>query len=142
MITITQQEFLEYTGINLEIELPDLDDGSNKVDRTISLWTRRVYREMQKASSRPIPKDEELTETQEQAIKEAICEYGEYYLKNGDLYRQSGFNEDKGKLIDASDLEKIKFPTQILDILRTSGLIRRNLSPRVVFSQNHDDIIW
>ena len=138
MITITQQEFLEYTGINLEIELPDLDDGSNKVDRTISLWTRRVYREMQKASSRPIPNDEELTENQIQAIKDAICEYGEYYLKNGDLYRLGGFDEDKGQLIQASEIEKIQFPLVCLDILRTSGLIRRSLSRRSVYSQDKD----
>lgn len=138
MITITQQEFLDYTGINLELELHDLDDSSNKVDRTISLWTRRVYREMQKTSSRSIPKDEDLTENQVQTIKDAICEYGEYYLKNGDLYRQSGFDEERGKLLDASDLEKIKFPTHILDMLRTSGLIRRSLSRRSVYSQDKD----
>ena len=41
MITITEQEFLEYTGINLSVELHDYDDGV-MVDRTIKLWTRRV----------------------------------------------------------------------------------------------------
>lgn len=138
MITITQQEFLEYTGINLEIELPDLDDGSNKVDRTISLWAKRVYNEMRKNSVKPIPKDEDLTENQVQTIKDAICEYGEYYLKNGDLYRQSGFDEERGKLLDASDLEKIKFPNHIIDMLRASGLIRRSLSRRSVYSQDKD----
>lgn len=138
MITITQQEFLEYTGINLEIELPDLDDGSNKVDRTISLWAKRVYNEMRKNSVKPISKDEDLTENQVQTIKDAICEYGEYYLKNGDLYRQSGFDEERGKLLDASDLEKIKFPNHIIDMLRASGLIRRSLSRRSVYSQDKD----
>lgn len=141
MITITQQEFLDYTGINLELELHDLDDSSNKVDRTILLWTKRVYNEMRKNSVRAIPKDEDLTENQVQTIKDAICEYGEYYLKNGDLYRQSGFDEERGKLLDASDLEKIKFPTHIIDMLRASGLIRRSLNFTTKYSQDHD-IYW
>ncbi len=138
MITITEQEFLEYTGINLSIELHDYDDGGNKVDRAIKLWTRRVYLEARNASGKPLLKSEHLSDKQVKAIKDAICEYGEYYLENGDLYRLSGFDEEKGQLISASEKEKIRFPQVCIDILRTAGLLRRNLGTKRKYSQTHD----
>ncbi len=139
MITITPEEFRKYTGLDLGVELPDFDDGSNKVTRAISLWTRRVYREVQLNSTRPIPSDDKLTDFQIESIKEAIIEYGLYYLKNGDLYLQSGFDEDKGKLVDPVDLARIRFPIICLDLLRRAGLIRKSFSSHLVFSQTHDN---
>lgn len=139
MITITQEEFLKYTGIDLSIELPGLDRDSDKVDRAINLWTKRVYREAQLNSTRPIPPDDKLTDFQIDSIKEAIIEYGLYYLKNGDLYLQSGFDEDKGKLVDPVDLARIRFPIICLDLLRRAGLIRKSFSSHLVFSQTHDN---
>ena len=126
MITITNNEYLQYTGRNLDIELRDLDDAGNKVDRVIKLWTNRVYGEL----TAPVPADDKLTELQAQSIKDAICEYGEYYCKNGDLYRQSGYDEDKGLTISPEELAKIQFPKQCIEILRRSGLIRRGLNTR------------
>ena len=52
MVTITNEDFIEYTGIDLSLELKDLDDGYEKVDRTIRLWTTRVYREMGLSTTR------------------------------------------------------------------------------------------
>lgn len=138
MITITHEDFRQYTGIDLEIELRDLDDASTKVERTIKLWTLRVYREQRRNSIVPIPDDEKLKPNQVQAIKDAICEYGEYYFKNGDLYRQSGFNEDKGVLITKSDLDNIRFPQVCIDILRDAGLIRRSFGRREYIGQDYD----
>lgn len=126
MITITSEEYKQYTGRSLDIELQGLDDESNKVERTISLWTKRVYAQM----TPPVLDDDKLTNFQKQCIKDAICEYGEYYLKNGDLYRQSGYDEDKGLTINPDELEKIQFPKHINDMLRRSGLVRRSLSAR------------
>ena len=91
MITITNEDFIEYTGIDLSLELKDLDDGYEKVDRTIRLWTKRVYREMGLSTTRA---RYQFSEYQINAIKECIIEYGMYYLKNGDLYRLSGYDED------------------------------------------------
>ncbi len=138
MITITQEEFLKFSGINLASELLSLDDDSNKAGRTIKLWTNRVYDAM-RASTRSIPKDEQLSDFQIESIKDAICEYGMYYLKNGDLYRQSGFDEDKGKLADATDIERIRFPAICVDYLRRAGLIKRGIGRSVVFSQTLDN---
>lgn len=135
MITISKEEYLNYTGRNLEIELQGLDDESNKVERTISLWTKRVYAQM----TPPVLDDDKLTNFQKQCIKDAICEYGEYYLKNGDLYRLSGFDEDKGQLINSKEINKIKFPQVCIDLLRQCGLIRSNLGRGYKVSQNFDN---
>lgn len=141
MITITESEFLKFSGILLSNELPGLDDDSNRVERTIKLWTRRVY-DVMRTSTRSIPPDDKLSDFQIEAIKEAICEYGMYYLKNGDLYRQSGFDEDKGKLADHTDLTRIKFPTVCLDLLRRAGLIKRSIGKRFVYSQEVDSYFY
>lgn len=135
MVTITEQEYLNYTGVSLAVELSDLDDGPNKIPRILKLWTNRVYSHITK----PIPQDDKLSDFQIETIKNAIIEYGEYYLRNGDLYRLSGYDEDKGKTLDASDIEKIKFPKHIIDSLRHAGLIRRNLGVKVKYSQDLDD---
>lgn len=137
MITITSDDFRKYSGISLEIEIPDLDDNSNKITRTISLWTNRVYNVM-RASSRRVPKDEELSEFQKESIKNAICEYGMYYLRNGDLYRQSGFDEDKGKLADINDIERVHFPIICSEMLRRAGLIKRAIGITAVYNQDLD----
>lgn len=134
MITITEQEYKDYTGIDLQIELKDLDDGPNKINRTIKLWTKRVYGELTK----PIKSDDKLSEFQIETIKTAIIEYGEYYFKNGDLYRLSGFDEEKGKTLDATDIDRIRMPRYIIDNLRRAGLIRTNLGRSYRFSQDHD----
>lgn len=137
MITISPNDFLLYTGINLDIELADLDDASNKVNRAIILWTDRIY-DLMRQSARKIPEDKDLSEFQVISIKRAICEYGMYYLKNGDLMRQSGFDEDKGKLLDRVDIERLQYPSSCYDILRKAGLIRRSLGTSYVYSQNYD----
>jgi len=138
MITITEQEFLNYTGINLSLEIPDKDDSANKVERTILLWTKRIYRLMTK----PIREDGDMSDYQVECIKDAICEYGAYYFKNGDLFRLSGFDEDKGQLIMPSEIDKIKVPHEVYNMLNDCGLIRKNISRRTRINQNIDDIYW
>lgn len=138
MITITEAEFLSFSGISLSQELPGLDDDSRKVERAIKLWTNRVYSVMRTSTSR-VPKDEDLSDFQVESIKDAICEYGMYYLKNGDLFRQSGFDEDKGKLADIADIERVQFPVICTDYLRRAGLIKRSFGVGINFSQTHDN---
>ena len=40
MITITKEEFLNYSGIDLALELRDLDDDYSKVDTLKNLWAK------------------------------------------------------------------------------------------------------
>ncbi len=139
MVTITIDEYRIYTGIDLSVELRGLDDDSNKIDRAIRLWTQRVYREARRNSIAPIPPKEKLLPNQIQAIKDAICEYGEYYLKNGDLYRQSGFSEENGVMVDSHSLDKLRFPQVCLDILRQNGLIKRSIGRMEHYNQDFDN---
>ena len=96
-----------------------------------------MYLEANRNSVRPIPDDDKLNENQISAIKDCICEYGMYYFKNGDLYRQSGFSEDKGQLVSMKELEKIRFPKVCFDILKQYGLIARSFG-RKFNSYYHD----
>lgn len=137
MITVTNQEFLEYSGIDLNIELPSDDDSQNKVERFITKCTKRVYR----LFTRPTIADSELSDLQEESIKEAICEYVEYILRNGDLSRTSGYDEDKGIVVSHQEIQKASIPGSVVDILRHCGLVKRNIGRSSRISQSLDDTL-
>lgn len=137
MITITKEDFIEYTGIDLSLELKDLDDGMKKVDRTIRLWTKRVYDEMRLSTNKA---RYQFSEFQKETIKDCIIEYGMYYLKSGDLYSLSGYDEDKGKTIDALDIARIQFPQVLIRKLQNARLINRSFGSRIRYSQDFDDV--
>lgn len=121
MITITKEEFQAATGYNLSYELSDRDDNTEqKVLRTIKLWTIRVYQKMTVSQDKT-----DFTDIQIATIKQAIIDYGMYYLKNGDLYYQSGYSEIGGQSTSRSEIDKAKFPAFIIDNLQSVGLIRR-----------------
>lgn len=126
LITITKEEFLTYSGIDLGVELPANDKDIDKVAMTINLWTHRVYAEIFVRFDKYNSKN--FSERQKQAIKKAICDYGMYYLMTGDLYRESGYSLEQGATISQIELENMRFPNGIKQDLRRIGLRKRNLS--------------
>lgn len=127
MIKITKEEFLEATGINLSLEINSVDDNTEQaVTRTLNLWARRIL-DLIIGGGRGTIDDSKLTTTQVEAIKRAQIEYGMYYLKNGDLYYASGYEEGKGLTVAPAQLIAIQMPVEVEDILRHAGLIRRSI---------------
>lgn len=138
LITITKEEFLTYSGRDLSIELPSNDRDIDKVVTTINLWTNRVYDEIFVRFDKYDSKN--FSERQKQAIKRAICDYGMYYLTNGDLYRESGYSLENGSNVSQSELENMRFPNYIKENLRRIGLRIRNLS--YVYNPHWQDKDW
>lgn len=131
MVKVDINEFLDFTGINLDSELESQDDDINKSLRQLERWARIVYRETNRRSLRPIPSKNDLTEIQINAIKEAICEYGAYELHNRDLFRVSGYDRNTNTMININDLNKARFPEHITDILHQVGLIKKSMGVRI-----------
>lgn len=125
LTTITSEEFLTATGIDLGVELLGKDDDIKKVDIAIQEWTLRVYEQIRVSKSLEQLQNS-LTPNQIATIKRAIINYGQYYLQSGDLYLESGVNVETGTIMPQNELEKARFPQHIKDNLRRNGLIQRN----------------
>lgn len=120
---ITKSEYRDAKGINLDIELHDLDDGSNKSDRFIKQitdWCVAHLKERYRAFDLDYwpdegdPTDAILTEKRQRLFREGVMEQIEYLLSNGNLIQHAGLNLQTGLIanisaIDLSRSAKAKF---------------------------------
>lgn len=111
---ITKQEFRAMKGIDLDIELKDLDDGSNKANRFIrqitdwcSEYLRDNFRafELENWPDEGDPTDAILTEKRQKLFREGVADQIEYILSNGDVRNSAGINIDTGFITDMSKVE-------------------------------------
>lgn len=123
MIILTNQEFLERGGINLEAELkPHNTDATTFAKLTLKRWSELLYKEVRKKSIYPIPVDEKLSSHQVGVIKESIVNLGLYILTNGDPIANGGKDENGNNI-------EIVLPS-IIDDLRMCGLIKTSFGRR------------
>lgn len=121
MITITQGEFLERTGIDLTASLRAYGiDNDKMADILLTRWTKRIYNEAKNCGF-PI-RDTQLTDFQLDALIDSICEYGNYCFHKGDFIVNGGVDEDGRQIKDMLP--------KIIQDLKDAGLIRTNLKGR------------
>lgn len=65
---------------------------------------------------------DDLSQTQKERFKRAVCEQIDYILDNGDLRNISGINQENGIVIDANILNKRGIAPNALSNLRMCGL--------------------
>lgn len=97
---ITAQDFLEYTGIDLNIELKDDDNPSNKVNA----FLYRIENRMSNFIASFFYKDIDslflkFTDFQKLHYKFALIEQALYVLKNGDISVDSGYDFESNKVV-------------------------------------------
>lgn len=111
---ITKQEYRQWKGVDLDVELRDLDDPSNKARRFIRQITdwcvdllRDDYRayELDAWPDEGDPTDSILTEKRQRLFREGVADEIEYILGNGDLRQHAGLNIDTGLITDVSKIE-------------------------------------
>lgn len=111
---ITKQEFRAMKGIDLDIELKDLDDGSNKARRFIrqvtdwcSEYLQSKFRafELESWPDEGDPTDAIITEKRQRLFREGVAEQMDYILSNGDIRNSAGINIDTGIITDMSKVE-------------------------------------
>lgn len=125
MIVLTKAEFREYSGYDLNEEVTRFSRSENTeaaAARLLRLWAYRI-RDLIVAGRRGGIPEENYSANQVDAVKRATAEYGIYFLQQGDLFQESGFDPDRGMLAPVSELEKIRMPKKVTDILRHAGLI-------------------
>ena len=120
---ITADEFREYTGVDLEAELRDTSNPSDKVNA----FLRRIEDRMEVFLNAHFFKrvtDEWpcLTDEQKRHYKLALIEQAYYVFKNGDISTDSGYDPEKGIVASKHARTEITLAPNAVDHLRMTGL--------------------
>jgi len=111
---ITKEEYRKAKGVDLDQELHDLDDASNKSKRFIEDVTdycedylKEKYRafELDSWPDEGDPTDPILTDERQHLFREGVIEQIDYLLENGNLAQNAGVNVDLGIVTDYSKVE-------------------------------------
>lgn len=111
---ITQEEYRAAKGVDLDLELHDLDDRSNKSKRFIKdvtdwcvAFLEANYRafELEAWPDSGDPTDAALTEERQRLFREGVADQIEYVLYNGNVGQNAGINQDTGFITDLAKVE-------------------------------------
>lgn len=106
---VTREEYLKAKGIDLQIELQDDDNKSNKVDRFIKDITNFIMNQLVKKYgdndlNRNVTDFSSLAEFRRKRFHEGMIEEIEYVLNNGLLHQDSGISKETGQILDYSNI--------------------------------------
>lgn len=100
---ITKDEYLKAKGVDLELELQNDDNHSNKVNRfihEITDWCLEYL--MLNYCDNELLNFHTIPEWRQKAFRDGVMEQIEYVLDNGWLMKDSGFNSALGQIVDLS----------------------------------------
>lgn len=124
MVTVTIDDVKRIKGVDLIAKFKDSgEDPAYYVQCRLNDYTKTIYREVNKHSTRAIPSDEYLTENQVEAIKDAVANLCIYYLSFGDTKALGN--------IDYNGNHIATVPDGILEDLRVCGLIVKRFGRRL-----------
>lgn len=106
---ITKDEYLRFKGVNLDIELQDTDNKSDKVDRFVKDLTHFVMDWLVKnyacnELNRELHDFSELAEFRRKRFHYGMLDQIEYCLNNGMLHQDSGVVSSTGAILDYSHI--------------------------------------
>lgn len=128
---ITKDEFKEYTGIDLDIELKDDDNPSNKANTFLFKVEIRLATFLDANFARLIDDEyKEFSDYQKIHYKYALLEQALYVLKNHDISVDSGYDPENGKIISQRDLMSITISPNAKQHLMLCGMWCKKLSTK------------
>jgi len=125
---ITLDEFKEYTGIDLQIQMKSDDNPSNTAYAFLTRIENRMHTFISSNFCRNIDEEyPQFTDYQKQHYKYALIEQALYVFQNGDISVDSGYDTEKGIVTGKHDLKELVIAPNTVDELRLCGLWNRNL---------------
>lgn len=125
---VNDDEFKIYTGIDLESELRDGDNPSNKVSaflmRTAIRFETYIDCHYFRKMEEEFPK---FTDYQKLHYKIALLEQVLYVFKNGDIISDSGYDVEEGKTESDDYLDRIGIGRMARKNLEVCGLLSRKM---------------
>lgn len=128
---ITKDDFKAYFGIDLDMELQDDSNLSNKAEAFLCRVENRLTSFINANLARNI--DNEyfgLSDYQKEKFKLALLEQAYYVFKNGDISSDSGYDTENGIIANKDDLKDITISRNAIDILIDAGIWCRKIRSR------------
>lgn len=130
---ITADDFKMYFGIDLDVELKDDDNPSNKVNAFLVRIENRVEAYLNGAFYRNVEMEyPTFTDYQKKHYKLALLEQAYYVLTQGDISVDSGYSQDEGVKISRKHIDEIKIGSNAKDELLLCGVWCRKIKNRGV----------
>ena len=128
---VVADDFKTYFGIDLAIELPDDDNPSNKVESFLQRIENRIVTYVNANYYRYIEQEyPNFTDYQKQHFKYALLEQAYYVLRNSDISTDSGYDPEKGEIMNAERLNNIVIAPNCKQELMLCGLLSRKIKNR------------
>lgn len=128
---VSPQDFKNYWGIDLGAELKDngTEVDSNKADMFLMRIEDRLLAWLDSNTFRTYRWDE-VCGPDRDSLQKAIIVQAMYVFRNGDISTDSGYDPQRGKIINKADLQAIEICDEAIDILKSSGLYSRAMVNR------------
>ena len=125
---ITKDDFKQYFGIDLDIELKDDDNPSNKSNA----FLKRIEDRMEVFLNSHFFKNitdlyPHFSNEQKYHYKLALLEQAYYVFKNGDISTDSGYDPERGIIASKHARTEITLSPNAIDHLRMTGLWNRHI---------------
>lgn len=131
---INTNDFIEYTGIDLNMELKgDSGAGERFIRRVETLFLNWCDANL---GSRYCTWEEVMNHPKDaEAVRMALLEQALYMYRNGDLFSDSGYDPQRGSMIAKDDLRRRSISDTAIDLMKASGLFSHVLKNRRRYSQ-------
>lgn len=126
---VSSDDFRNYWGVDLNAELRDNDNVSNKANIFLMIVEDRVMSWIDANTFRNVPW-EKLSAFQLEEFQKAILTQAMYMFRNSDISLDSGYDPEKGIIASKEDLDKITISQSVINFLKTAGLCNYNISNR------------
>lgn len=129
---VKANDYKNYTGKDLSAMF-DVEDSNNIAEKFILRIEDLLLTRIDNISFRTQNWDN-LTDFQLECLQKAIIEQVTYIVRNSDLFSDSGYDLDKGKIIDSDELYKIEICRASKDYLRRCGLLNLTVKNTIRFN--------
>lgn len=126
---VSPDDFYNYWGVDLNAELRDNDNVSNKANIFLMVVEDRLMSWIDANTFRNVDW-EELSGFQLEEFQKAILTQAMYMFRNSDISLDSGYDPEKGIVASKEDLDKILISQSAINFLKTAGLCNYTISNR------------
>ena len=128
---ITADEFKQYFGIDLQIELPNGDNESGKVAAYLTRIENRLEAWINANYFYNVTQFwETLNNNQKEQYKYALLEQAYYVLRMGDISVDSGYDKERGILADRSTINELSVAPNAMLHLENGGFLNTRIVKR------------
>ena len=128
---ITADEFKQYFGIDLQIELPNGDNESGKVAAYLTRIENRLEAWINANYFYNVTQFwETLTNNQKEQYKYALLEQAYYVLRMGDISVDSGYDKERGIIAGRSTINELSVAPNAMLHLENGGFLNTRIVKR------------